>query len=89
MSKASSEGSVLGPKQTLDSSIAKLDSSLLRLQGSAKMARQVWQADGIRGFYRGFGTIVFGAIPARGVRLPDPLGSILVCILWNTQHMHG
>ena len=32
------------------------------------MTRQVLAADGIRGLYRGFGIVVVGIIPARGVR---------------------
>jgi solute carrier family 25 protein 44 len=29
----------------------------------------VWRAEGIPGFYRGFGTVVFGTIPARTIYL--------------------
>jgi hypothetical protein len=39
-------------------------------QGAAQVARQVVAADGVRGLYRGFTTVVVGVIPARGVRPP-------------------
>ncbi|KAK9811231.1 hypothetical protein WJX72_000390 [[Myrmecia] bisecta] len=39
------------------------------LRGAQQTAQQIWRYDGIRGFYRGFGTVIFGAIPARGVYL--------------------
>lgn len=31
--------------------------------------RHIWRTEGVRGFYRGFATVVFGTIPARGVYL--------------------
>lgn len=40
-----------------------------RAQGTKQTARLIWKADGVRGFYRGFTTIMFGAIPARVVYL--------------------
>ena len=42
------------------------------LQGAAHVVRQVLATDGIRGLYRGFGIVVVGVIPARGVSLPWP-----------------
>ncbi|XP_017185203.3 uncharacterized protein LOC126610315 isoform X1 [Malus sylvestris] len=36
------------------------------LEGDAlSMAKGIWKADGIRGLYRGFGTVITGAVPAR------------------------
>lgn len=35
------------------------------LSGTAQVARLIWQRDGPRGFYRGFGTVLFGTIPSR------------------------
>ncbi len=29
----------------------------------------VWRSEGVPGFYRGFGTVVFGTIPARTIYL--------------------
>ncbi|EIE21419.1 putative mitochondrial carrier protein [Coccomyxa subellipsoidea C-169] len=34
-----------------------------------KVARQILASDGVRGLYRGFGTVIIGVIPARGVYL--------------------
>ncbi|KAK9836519.1 hypothetical protein WJX74_002116 [Apatococcus lobatus] len=65
----SSVTTVLFPLSVIKTRQMAIESASPGLSGSAKMARQVWQADGIRGFYRGFGTIVFGAIPARGIYL--------------------
>ena len=42
----------------------------LAMQGAAHVVRQVLATDGIRGLYRGFGIVVVGVIPARGVSLP-------------------
>lgn len=39
------------------------------LRGSMQTASAIWRADGPRGFYRGFGTVVFGTIPGRTVYL--------------------
>ncbi len=47
------------------------------LQGAAHVVRQVLATDGIRGLYRGFGIVVVGVIPARGVSLPC---TCLLCI---------
>jgi hypothetical protein len=41
-----------------------------RPQGTKQMALQIWHQDGVRGYYRGFGTVVFGTMPARVVRAP-------------------
>ena len=41
---------------------------LASLQGAAQTAAGILRTDGIRGLYRGFGTVIFGTIPARGVR---------------------
>lgn len=37
------------------------------LQGAQATAAAIVRADGIRGLYRGFGTTIFGLVPARGV----------------------
>ncbi|KAI8477091.1 MAG: mitochondrial substrate carrier [Monoraphidium minutum] len=39
------------------------------LSGSVQTATAIWRADGLRGFYRGFGTVIFGTIPGRTVYL--------------------
>jgi solute carrier family 25 protein 44 len=39
------------------------------LAGARQTARDVLSRDGVRGFYRGFGTVVFGTIPGRSVYL--------------------
>ncbi len=39
------------------------------MQGAADVAKQILATDGIRGLYRGFGTVIIGVIPARGVSL--------------------
>ena len=38
------------------------------ISGAAQVARDVVKTDGFRGLYRGFGTVIIGVIPARGVR---------------------
>ena len=40
------------------------------IRGAAQIARDVVKYDGIRGLYRGFGTVIIGVIPARGVSPP-------------------
>ena len=42
--------------------------SLWRVQGVRETARSILAQDGIRGLYRGFGTVMLGAVPARVVR---------------------
>lgn len=37
--------------------------------GSCQTAASIFRQDGVRGFYRGFGTVVFGTIPGRTVYL--------------------
>ena len=39
------------------------------IRGAAQIARDVVRHDGVRGLYRGFGTVIIGIIPARGVSL--------------------
>ena len=41
------------------------------ISGAAQVARDVVKTDGFRGLYRGFGTVIIGVIPARGVRSPS------------------
>ena len=41
--------------------------SAARAKGAVQVAQQVVAADGVRGLYRGFGTVILGVIPARGV----------------------
>ena len=50
------------------------------MQGALQVAQQVVAHDGIRGLYRGFGTVILGVIPARGVRCTDAcaMGSLPV-----------
>lgn len=33
------------------------------LSGTRFIAQQIWSHEGLKGFYRGFGTVVFGTIP--------------------------
>ena len=49
-------------------------SSVWCVQGVRETARSILAQDGIRGLYRGFGTVMLGAVPARVV-------SILPCNL--------
>ena len=49
-------------------SASRGDGPTCSLQGAAQTASAILRTDGIRGLYRGFGTVVFGTIPARGVR---------------------
>jgi Mitochondrial carrier protein len=46
-------------------------STLLALQGAQATAAAIVRADGVRGLYRGFGTTIFGLVPARGVSIWD------------------
>jgi len=43
--------------------------SLQGLGGAATIAREVWAREGARGLYKGFGTVIFGTIPARIIYL--------------------
>ena len=40
----------------------------LDLQGATRVARDVVRTDGVRGLYRGFGTVIIGIVPARAVQ---------------------
>ena len=42
-------------------------SSLWCVQGVRETARSILAQDGVRGLYRGFGTVMLGAVPARVV----------------------
>lgn len=44
------------------------------MQGAKETAKIILRTDGVSGLYRGFGTVVFGAIPARIV---SQLGAML------------
>lgn len=48
-----------------------------RFQGLKMTAHNISRNDGIAGFYRGFGTVVFGTIPARMVSALYALLSVL------------
>lgn len=37
------------------------------LSGTRHVAREIWKHEGIRGFYRGFGTVLVGTIPGRTI----------------------
>ena len=39
------------------------------MQGAAHVARELVRHDGIRGLYKGFGTVIVGVLPARVVIL--------------------
>ena len=39
------------------------------VSGAVQIAKDVVARDGVRGLYRGFGTVIVGIIPARGVSL--------------------
>ena len=39
------------------------------LSGTKQTAVNIWQREGVKGFYRGFGTVVFGTIPSRSIYL--------------------
>ena len=43
------------------------------IKGAAQIARSIVRHDGVRGLYRGFGTVVIGVLPARGVSPPKYL----------------
>ena len=57
------------------------------LQGAAHVVRQVLATDGIRGLYRGFGIVVVGVIPARGVGFSwdTPCLCIAATVAWLTS----
>lgn len=48
-------------------SVTSIVMAVMVLQGAAHVTRQVLATDGVRGLYRGFGIVVVGVIPARGV----------------------
>lgn len=37
------------------------------LSGTKQTVVNIWKQDGVKGFYRGFGTVIFGTIPARSI----------------------
>ena len=55
--------------------LAELHITYYSMQGAKETAKIILRTDGIPGLYRGFGTVVFGAIPAR-----------IVSHLWWPQH---
>ena len=42
--------------------------SFFTSQSTVRTTKQIWKASGLPGFYRGYGTVIFGTIPARLVR---------------------
>ena len=50
------------------------------LQGAKETARAILKTDGISGLYRGFGTVVFGAIPSRIVSHHCPIAA---AVCWH------
>ena len=50
---------------TLHLFLAELYIAYYSMQGARETARIILRTDGVPGLYRGFGTVVFGAIPAR------------------------
>lgn len=50
--------------------LAELHITCYSMQGAKETAKIILRTDGIPGLYRGFGTVVFGAIPARIVSHP-------------------
>lgn len=55
----------LFPLTVVKTRMMALDGAPSGLSGAVATAREVVRADGVRGLYRGFGTVLFGAIPAR------------------------
>lgn len=56
--------------------------TLSALQGAQATAAAIVRADGVRGLYRGFGTTIFGLVPARGVSIWGFL-AVQVVLLWG------
>lgn len=53
------------------------------MQGAQQTAKQIWQQDGFRGYYRGFGTVVFGTLPARVVSTAGLLPVLTLRTPWR------
>jgi len=75
---------------------AEFDALARPSQGAAQTAAGILRTDGIRGLYRGFGTVIFGTIPARGVRrrMPTcaPLSGCVApqnCTMITPEPCHG
>ncbi len=51
------------------------------MQGAKETAKAILRTDGVSGLYRGFGTVVFGAIPARIVSASAAVTVTLHCFL--------
>jgi solute carrier family 25 protein 44 len=60
---------VLFPLTVIKTRMMALDGAHTGLSGAVYTARDVVRSDGIKGLYRGFGTVIVGAIPARMVYL--------------------
>ena len=52
--------------------------SSAHVQGAAQVARDLFRYDGVRGLYKGFGTVIVGVIPARVVRA-RPIACLYRC----------
>lgn len=59
----------LFPLTVIKTRMMALDGAHTGLSGAIYTARDVVRSDGIKGLYRGFGTVIVGAIPARMVYL--------------------
>lgn len=59
--------SVLFPLTVIKTRQQAIEGTPSGIRGAAQIAKDVVRADGIRGLYRGFGTVIIGIIPARGV----------------------
>jgi len=59
----------LFPLTVIKTRMMALDGAHTGLSGAIYTARDVLRSDGIKGLYRGFGTVIVGAIPARMVYL--------------------
>lgn len=64
----------------------------IHMQGVRQTAIDVWKVDGVRGFYRGFGTVMLGTIPGRSVSVRwvdhDIFVQVSTGILKLQQHGH-
>ncbi|WIA32004.1 hypothetical protein OEZ86_002857 [Tetradesmus obliquus] len=47
--------------------MASHNSAHAGLAGTRLVARTIWQQEGVRGFYRGFGTVLLGTMPGRTI----------------------
>lgn len=78
---------VLFPLTVIKTRQQALEGAPSGLRGAANIARDVVRTDGVRGLYRGFGTVIIGIIPARGVSSLMPRSHQCSLVALEKEHV--